>query len=181
LNFVAIEGTNAEFSYNRILLNYIRKYFATKHNIEICEIADLPAFNADLEVKEQSPVLELAGKVENADGIIIATPEYDHSIPAALKSTIEWLSYQLNSFSKKPVLIVGASYGPQGSARAQFQLRQILSSPDVTANVLPGNEFLLGNVTQQFDDRQNLKDSSVIKKLEVTINDFVEYIDSFKK
>jgi len=181
LNFVAIEGTNADFSYNRMLLHYINRHFASEHRIEVCEIADLPAFNADLDVNEQSAVLALDKKIKGADGVIIASPEYDHSIPAVLKSTIEWLSYQLNSFYKKPVLIVGASYGPQGSARAQFQLRQILSSPDVMANVLPGNEFLLGNVMQQFDDEQNLKDPTVIGNLETSFHDFVDYTTTFKK
>ncbi|AYW44905.1 NADPH-dependent FMN reductase [Tetragenococcus koreensis] len=181
MNFVAIEGTNADFSYNRFLLHYIRNHFVSKHVIEVCEIANLPVFNADLDVKKQPVVLELAKRVEKSDGVIIATPEYDHSIPAVLKSTIEWLSYQLNSFSKKPVFIIGASYGPQGSARAQLHLRQILSSPDVMANVLPGNEFLLGNVTQQFDDEQNLKDAAIIEKLEVSFNDFITYTSTFKK
>ncbi|MDN6733501.1 MAG: NAD(P)H-dependent oxidoreductase [Tetragenococcus koreensis] len=177
---MAIEGTNADFSYNRMLLHYMNKHFVPKHQIEVCEIADLPAFNADLDVNEQPAVLELDKKIKRTDGVIIASPEYDHSIPAVLKSTIEWLSYQLNSFCKKPVLIVGASYGPQGSARAQFQLRQILSSPDVMANVLPGNEFLLGNVMQQFDEGQNLKDPTVINNLETYFNYFVDYSITFK-
>lgn len=88
----AMVGTNADFSYNLILLQYIKKHFAGDADIDVCEIKDIPAFNEDLSVIDQDRVQELAHKIEASDGVIIGCPECDHSIPAVLKSTIEWLS-----------------------------------------------------------------------------------------
>ena len=81
--------------------------------------------------------LEIAAKIEEADGVIIGTPEYDHSIPAVLMSALAWLSYGIYPLLNKPIMITGASYGTLGSSRAQLQLRQILNAPEIKANVLP--------------------------------------------
>ncbi len=89
-------------------------------------------------------VLEIVAKIEEADGVIIGTPEYDHSIPAVLMSALAWLSYGIFPLLNKPVMITGASYGTLGSSRAQLQLRQILNAPEIKANVLP-DEFLLSH------------------------------------
>ncbi|WP_341730284.1 NADPH-dependent FMN reductase [Brooklawnia sp.] len=181
MKLVAIVGTNAELSYNRFLLHWMRKHFAGVAEIEVLEIAGLPAFNEDLVTSEQDDVLAFARKIEGADGVIISCPEYDHSIPAALKSVLEWLSYQLNSLKDKPVLIVGGSYGPLGSARAQLHLRQILASPEIQANVLPGKEFLLGNVQQAIDSAGELTDLSSIADLEECFAEFVRYAQALQR
>lgn len=111
-----------------------------------------------------------------ADGVIIATPEHNHTTSAALKSTIEWLSYQIHPFDGKPVMIVGASYYQQGSSREQLHLRQILDSPGVNAMVLPGNEFLLGNAKKSFDSHYHLKNEATINFLGTCLENFVKYV-----
>ena len=88
--------------------------------------------------------LEIAKKIDEADGIIIGIPEYDHSIPAVLMNALAWLSYGVFPLLNKPVMITGASYGTLGASRAQLQLRQILNAPEIKANVLP-DEFLLSH------------------------------------
>ena len=85
-------------------------------------------------------------KITRADGVIIATPEHNHTISASLKSVLEWLSFEVHPFENKPVMIVGASYYDQGTSRAQVHLRKILDAPGVNAYTLPGNEFLLGKL-----------------------------------
>lgn len=174
MKFIGIVGTNADYSTNRILLQYMQKHFGTQHAIEICEINQLPLFNENIVTPTPDSVAQLAAKIDAADGVIIATPEYDHSIPAALKSAIEWLSCKVHPLTHKPVMIVGASYGPQGTSRAQQHLRQILDSPGVGAIVLPGNEFLLGHVKEAFDGDQQLKDAQTISFLEEC---FTHYLD----
>src|SRR5699024_9584455 len=91
-------------------------------------------------------------KIEAADGVIIATPEYDHSVPAVLMNALEWLSYARHPFVGKPVMIVGASYGTLGTSRAQAHLRRILDSPELSARIMPSSEFLLGHSLQAFDE-----------------------------
>lgn len=176
LNLVALVGANSENSTNRKLLQYIAKHFASVSNIELLEIKDLPLFNKPAGKAVPEEVLKLAKKIEDADGVIIATPEYDHAIPACLQSALAWLSYGIYPLANKPVLITGASYGTLGSSRAQIQLRQILNSPDIRANAMPGSEFLLAHSLQAFDENNELYDSEVISKLEAVFDDFRLYI-----
>ena len=143
MKLVGIVGSNAEVSYNRILLKYIKKQFSHLFDLEILEIKDIPLFNQSDDQTNSAPVQKLTQKILQADGVIIATPEHNHTIPASLKSVLEWLSFKIHPLENKPVMIVGASYYDQGSSRAQLHLRQILDAPGVNAIVLPGNEFLL--------------------------------------
>lgn len=175
MKLVAIVGTNADFSYNRLLLQYMQKHFQAMADIKILEIDQLPAFSIDepLDMK----VWSFKKAIQQADGVIFSTPEYDHSIPAALKSAIEWVSYKQNVLYHKPAMIVGTSYGPQASARAQEHLRQILASPDCDAYTLSGNEVLIGNAAKVFVDG-NVTDAKVRAELESYFNNFVDFIET---
>ncbi|WP_230200267.1 NADPH-dependent FMN reductase [Bacillus niameyensis] len=176
MNLLGIVGTNSDHSTNRMLLQFIQKHFADKANIEIFEIKDLPAFNKPKDRKAPSEVQELADKIIEADGVIISTPEYNHSVPAILKSTLEWLSYTSQPLIDKPVMITGASYGKLGSSRSQAHLRQILDAPELKARIMPSSEFLLGYSLQAFDENGNLKDQSKIEELERIFNDFTHFV-----
>lgn len=172
LNFVGLIGTNSKESNNRRLLQFMQKHFADKASIELVEIDNIPLFNKPTKMKVPEVVSELAKKIEAADGVIIATPEYDHSIPAVLQNVLAWLSYGIFPMVNKPVMIVGASLGTLGSSRAQLQLRQILDAPELKAAIMPGSEFLLGRAQQAFDEKGSLKDKATIKKLDLLFDDF---------
>ncbi|MGO2852459.1 MAG: NAD(P)H-dependent oxidoreductase [Tetragenococcus koreensis] len=176
MKLVGIVGSNADFSYNRLLLQYIKKHFKTFVDIEILEIKDVPLFNQSHDQTDSAPIQKLKRKVLAADGVIIATPEHNHTIPAGLKSVLEWLSFKIQPLSNKPVMIVGASYYNQGSSRAQLHLRQILEAPGVNAIVMPGNEFLLGEVKDAFDDQNNLKDQGTVDFLQTCLEKFAKFI-----
>ncbi|EHJ56260.1 hypothetical protein HMPREF9318_01019 [Streptococcus urinalis FB127-CNA-2] len=171
MKLIGLVGTNSARSTNRKLLEYIEKHYADKADIELVEIKDLPFFNKPSEKVLPESVLELAQKIEEADGVIIGTPEYDHSIPASLMNALAWLSYGIYPLLNKPVMITGASYGTLGSSRAQLQLRQILNAPELKANVLP-DEFLLSHSLQAFDEDGNLFDLETIQKLDAIFDDF---------
>lgn len=177
MKIVGIAGSNAEFSYNHLLLNFLKKHFDSLVDIEILDIKDVPMFNQSDDQTNSEPIQYLNKKITEADGVIIATPEYNHSIPSALQSVIEWLSFKIHPLDGKPVMIVGASYGEQGSSRAQLHLRQILDAPGVNAVVMPGNEFLLGEVHKAFDESDNLKDKTTVEFLEATIKKFIRFIN----
>ena len=180
MKILALVGTNANFSYNRILFKYMKKHFRQMADIEIAEISQLPAFSVDTPLSEQTEVWKLKQRVKAADGIIFSTPEYDHGIPAALKSTVEWLSYKTDVLKHKPVMVVGVSYGRQASARSQVQMRQILVSPDCDANLLPGNEVLIGNASHSFSKDGRLINAEARDNLENCFTHFVEYIQIFE-
>lgn len=176
MKFVGLVGSNADQSYNRMLLQYIRRQFKTKFELEVLEIDDVPMFNQDKNWKESFQLRLLYNKITRADGVVIATPEHNHTITAALKSVLEWLSYDVHPFDSKPVMIVGASYYDQGTSRAQVHLRKILEAPGVNAYALPGNEFLLGKAKEAFDEAGNIINNGTVKFLEQCLDNFVKYV-----
>lgn len=176
MKLIAIVGSNSKNSTNRRLLQYIQKHFSNLASIDLVEIGDLPLFNKPANKQIPEAVRLIANQIEEADGVIIATPEYDHAIPAVLQSALAWLSYGIYPLANKPILITGASYGTLGSSRAQIQLRQILNSPDIRANAMPGSEFLLSHSLQAFDENGDMIDLDTISKLEAIFNDFRLYI-----
>lgn len=177
MKLIGIVGTNSDKSTNRKLLQFIQKHFADQAEIEICEIKGLPAFNEPKDKTAPPGIQELADKIEAADGVIISTPEYDHSIPAALKSVLEWLSYSVKPFIDKPVMITGASHGSLGSSRAQAHLRQILDAPELKARIMPSAEFLLGRSLQAFDENGDLVDPEKVTELEECFEEFVLFVE----
>ena len=181
MKFVGIVGSNAELSYNRKLLHFIKKHFEEQFELEILEIDEIPLFNPNGNWHDSFQLRLLYNKITRADGVIIATPEHNHTISAALKSTIEWLSYDVHPFEDKPVMVVGASYYDQGTSRAQIHLRKILDAPGVNAYVLPGNEFLLGKAKQAFNDKGDIVDAGTVNFLEFCMNNFIKYVEVVSK
>ncbi len=181
LKFIGLVGTNSKKSTNRQLLQYMQKHFADKAEIELIEIKDIPIFNKPADMQVPEIVKEIAAKIEAADGVIIGTPEYDHSIPAVLMSALAWLSYGIYPLLRKPVMITGASYGTLGSSRAQLQLRQILDSPELKASVMPSSEFLLSHSLQAFDKNGDLIDLETIQKLDALFDDFRLFVKITEK
>lgn len=177
MKFIGIVGTNAQESYNRLLLQFMQKHFSNKAEIEILELTNVPMFNETNDQSNSEIIQEFNRKITEADGVIIATPEHNHSIPSALKSILEWLSFNLHPFDGKPVMIVGASYDVQGSSRAQLHLRQILDAPGVNAIVMPGYEFLLGRAHQAFDEEGNIKEERTIDFLESCFWRFMRFTE----
>lgn len=141
MNLVGIVGTNSERSTNRKLLRFMAEHFAPQAAIEVLEIKDLPAFDEPENKTAPAAVTAFSKKIAAADGVIIATPEYNHTIPAPLGSALEWIAYTSRVLVNKPVMIVGCSLGALGTSRAQAHLRQILDAPELKARVMPGTEF----------------------------------------
>ncbi|HFI0450067.1 TPA: NADPH-dependent FMN reductase [Streptococcus suis] len=180
MKFLGLVGTNSARSTNRKLLQYIKQHFADKADIELVEIKDLPVFNKPANRELPESVKELVAKIESADGVIIGTPEYDHSIPAVLMNALAWVSYGVYPMLNKPVMITGASYGTLGSSRAQLQLRQILNAPELKATVLP-DEFLLSNSMKAFDTNGELIDLEISQKLDAIFDDFRLFVKMTSK
>ena len=117
-------------------------------------------YDQDLEAKFPAAAQTLKDKVEAADGLILATPEYNRSVSSALKNAIDWASrpYGMNSFAGKPVLTAGVAYGKTGTAPAQAHLRQILLYLD--AHIIGQPELYLGPSADLFDENNKLKQDS---------------------
>ncbi len=182
MKLLAIVGTNAPFSYNRFLARFIAKRYGDKADIEVKEIDEIKPFCRTEEPDEVTK--KWIEDVKAADGIILTTPEYDHSIPAALKSALEWLGSHAgpNVMKMKPAAVVGTSYGIQGASRAQEDAREILLSPDMTANVLPGNEVLIAGAANSFNkETGDLTNETYIKQLDAMMDNFINFVNQANK
>ncbi|MDF7639740.1 NAD(P)H-dependent oxidoreductase [Lactobacillus sp. ESL0791] len=182
MKLLVIVGTNASFSYNRFLAQFVAKHYGDKADIEVKEVDGLTPF-CRTQMADDS-IKAWIEDIKSADGIIITTPEYNHTIPAALKSSLEWLGSHAgpNVMKMKPVAVLGASYGVQGTSRAQEDIREILLSPDMSANVLPGNEVLIGNAASKFDkDSGELTDETAVGQIDGMMNNFIKFVEQAYK
>jgi chromate reductase len=127
--------------------------------IELIDIGELPFYNADVEAQGDPPaVAAYKASLGDADGLIIATPEYNDGIPGVLTNAIDWGSRLPGRapLSGKPVALMGASPSRIGTARAQLHLRQLLSH--VHARTLPPPELLVASAHERFDKSLRLAD-----------------------
>jgi chromate reductase len=160
MNILAISGSLRKDSFNTAVLRALAPLAPEGMQIEIADISGLPLYNQDDEGAFPVLAQALKDKVEAVDGIIIATPEYNRSIPGVLKNAIDWASrpYGKNSFAGKPVLMMGVSVGKLGTAVAQSHLKQVMVYLD--ANVIGQPELYLGPGSELFDAEGNLTQSS---------------------
>jgi len=158
MNIIAISGSLRNGSYNTMLVKALAKLAPEGMQIEIAEIGNLPIYNQDDEASFPAAAQALKDKIEKSDGVIIVTPEYNRSVPGALKNVIDWASrpWGKNSFAGKPVLIAGVSVGKVGTAVAQSHLRQIMLYLD--ADVIGQPELYLTN--EIFDEGGNITNDS---------------------
>ncbi len=175
MKIVALVGSTRKQSFNKQIANFFSERYKEFLEIDIPEIADLPYFDQDVEEEPPEVVKAFKKKVAEAQGVLIVTPEYNHSVPGMLKNSLDWLSRVDKVMNDKPVLIIGASTGLLGTVRCQIHLRQILASPGLAAKVLPGNEVFIGNVQTKLDENGNVTDSSTIDFLDMVVNNYIQF------
>jgi chromate reductase, NAD(P)H dehydrogenase (quinone) len=158
LGIVAVAGSLRAASYNRGLLRAAAELAPADAAVEILDLAALPLYNQDLESTGlPAAALNLRERVGKADALLIATPEYNHTIPGVMGNTIDWLSRRLptSPLRDKPIAIMGAARGG-GSVRAQAALRVPLTH--ARAVVLDGPVVALYNVDQLASETGDLSD-----------------------
>jgi chromate reductase len=130
MKILGISGSLRRGSHNTALLRAAASALPSGVELEVYDgLADLPHYDADLDV-DPAPeaVARLREAIEEADGVLIATPEFNGSIPGALKNALDWASrpFPDNSLKGKPVAVAGASTGLFGAAWAQAEVRKVL-------------------------------------------------------
>lgn len=128
-----IVGSLRRDSLNRKLAGALVKLAPPEFQFRQTQIGDLPLYNADDEAAPAAPVLRLKDEIRAAQGLLFVTPEYNRSVPGALKNAIDHGSRPRgqNSWAGKPAGILGVSTGAPGTAMAQQHLRNILAYLDV--------------------------------------------------
>jgi len=131
MRLLGISGSLRRGSYNAALLGAAAAECPGHIEFVVLKsLADLPAYDEDIDtVTPPPPVAALRAEIERADAVLIATPEYNASIPGALKNALDWASrpYATNVLRKKRVAVIGASTGLFGALVAQAELRKVLN------------------------------------------------------
>lgn len=159
LVILGIAGSLRRASYNRGLIRAAVEVAPAGIEVVHHEIGDVPLYNGDVEVQgDPEAVRRLKAAIAGADGLLLATPEYNHCIPGVLKNAIDWASRPARQsvLSGKPVAVMGASTGRGGTARAQAHLRDGLTYTN--GYVLPLPEVLVPLVGEKADGEGNLVD-----------------------
>jgi chromate reductase len=158
VNLLGFAGSLRRGSYNRSLLRAASELLPQGAGLEIYDLEGIPVYNQDLESPLPEKVKEFKGKIRAADGLLIVTPEYNHSVPGMLKNAIDWASrpHADNSFDGKPVALMSASTGMLGGVRAQCHLCQTFAY----LNMIPVRkpEVIVTFAAQKFDDAGRLLD-----------------------
>jgi len=148
--------------------------------LEIFDLEGIPVFNQDMENHPAEKVKEFKAKIRAADAILIATPEYNYSIPGVLKNAIDCASrpYGDNVFEHKPVAIMGASGGMIGTARAQYHLRQCFVFLNCFALNQP--EVMVSFATEKIDKNGKVTDQKTRELIKEMLEHLVEWTRRLK-
>ena len=176
-NVVGFAGSLRRASYNRALLRAATELAPPTLHIVIHELDEIPLYNGDIEAAGVPPsVAHLRDAIRQADGLLIATPEYNHGVPGVLKNTIDWLSRppHESALNGKVAAVMGASPGITGTARGQSQLRQAFVFTNTYALLQP--EILVGRAHEKFDADGRLVDQATRNFLATFLERFTELI-----
>jgi len=181
VTILGFAGSLRKDSYNKALLRAALELVPEGVKLEIFDLEGIPPFNQDLENQMPEKVKRFKAKIRAIDALLIATPEYNYSIPGVLKNAIDWASRPPgdNSFEGKPVAIMSASPGTLGGARAQYHLRQVLVSLNMYAINRP--EVIVASADEKIDEEGNLKDEKTRKRIKQLLENLIDWTKRFKK
>jgi chromate reductase len=176
MRILGISGSLRRGSHNRRLLRAAGH--ALPPGVDLVEwegLAGLPAFDEDLESTPPPPVQDLLHQIEEADAILIATPEYNASLPGSLKNALDWASrpFPDNVLRDKPAVVVGASTGLFGAVWAQAEVRKVLKTSG--AHVLE-SELPVGMADNAFAEDGSLIDPDLSARLSDLVSDLVREV-----
>jgi chromate reductase, NAD(P)H dehydrogenase (quinone) len=179
LNLATISGSLRKGSYNSALLRALPTLAPSSMTLTQAPPYDgFPLYNADLQAASGFPaeVIAFADAIRRADGVIIVSPEYNYSIPGALKNALDWVSrLEHQPFKEKPVAIQSATGGPLGGARMQYHLRASM----IFLNAFTFNtpEIFVGSAQTKFDEKLELKDETTRKFVAQQLEGFAKFIE----
>jgi NAD(P)H-dependent FMN reductase len=180
MKLVGISGSLRKDSYNTALLRAAADLMPEGTSLAVETIHGIPLYDADAEAADGIParVEELKESIIGAEGVILATPEYNNSMPGVLKNAVDWLSRppadSPKVFANRPFAVIGASPGGFGTVLAQSAWLPVLR----TLGVRPwfGAKMMLSQAGKAFDDSGQLADENARKRLQKYLAGFVEFI-----
>lgn len=163
LHIAAICGSLRRESFNAALLNTALQLLPEGTSMEILPIIDIPFYNQDADTpaapKRPEPVIVFRDQIAKADGLLIASPEYNYSIPGVLKNAIDWASRGKDSpLLKKPVALIGATDSLWGTVRMQLAFQPIFLTMEMQAVLKP--EVLVAGVAKKIGPDGTITDEA---------------------
>jgi chromate reductase len=179
MQILGICGSLRKASLNMVALRECANLMPQGMSLRITRIDDIPMFNQDVfDAGIPEPAKRLRAEIAAADGVLIASPEYNFSLTAALKNAIDWASRPPNqSWQDKPVAVFSVTPGPLGGARVQYDLRRILGQ--LWAHVLPRPEVFIGASASKFADGK-LTDETTRKFLTDLLAGFSPWVERMR-
>lgn len=181
IKVLGICGSLRRGSYNRMLLEAAVECAPPDMTIESYGgLGDIPPYNEDVrEAGEPAAVADFKRRIADADGLLIASPEYNYSVPGVLKNAIDWVSRPPaeSPLMNKPAAIIGASTGNFGTARGQLALRQVFVFTGTQAMLKP--ELLVFQAQKRFDESGRLTDDVTRKLLTEFMAAFEGWVRQF--
>lgn len=176
INIIVLSGSLRKASYTTKLAHAFIKAAPAGVNIELVDISQLPLINEDLEIDLPESVRTLKEKVQKADAILLATPEYNRSYSPVLKNALDWVSRPSgqNSWDGKPAAIVGCTPFTLGAFGAVHHLRQVLTYLNMPTLQQP--EFYLQLAADKMNDQGEIIDQSTHNHIEDFLKAFVAWI-----
>jgi chromate reductase, NAD(P)H dehydrogenase (quinone) len=147
---VGISGSLRKASFSTLLLKILAEKAVPAIDLQVVTLEDIPLYNEDLDRNPEIPAVAAFKKIiAESDGVLIATPEYNHGVPGVLKNALDWASRPVfeSCFKNKPVSIISSSKAFTGGVRAQYQLREALIS--MRAHLVMGPEVVVGGVNSK--------------------------------
>ncbi len=171
MKILAIAGSLRRESYNRALLLAAAELLPAWVDFELYEdLRAVPPYDQDDDL-EPAPlaVARLRAKIAGADALLVATPEYNSSIPGQLKNALDWASRPLATsvLRNKPVAVIGASTGAFGAVWAQAELRKVLAA---TGTRVLDAELAAGHAAERFDEHGRLDDEDLREQLREVVD-----------
>jgi len=182
LQVLAFAGSLRRNSYNRWLLDTAANLAPPGIALTVHDtIGDVPLFDEDMEAASAAGpvgVKRLRAAIAAADGVLIATPEYNQSLPGVLKNTLDWLSRDdvehRDVLSAKPVAVIGATPGKWGTRLAQSQLRHALAA--MGARTMASPQLYVAEVASSYDIASGTFDAEIQKRLQAFLEGFQAWI-----
>lgn len=182
MNIVTICGSLRKGSYNRMVMNVLPSVAPAGMKLkELGGIDKFPLYNADLHADGKFPevVTNFADQIRAADAVIVNSPEYNYTIPGALKNAIDWVSRLKDQpFKDKAVAIQSASQGPLGGARMQYHMRQMFVF--LGSFVFNTPEIFVGTAQNRFNDKGELTDAATKEFLGKQLEGFAKFVERVK-
>jgi len=181
ITILGFAGSLRKNSFDKSILSAALEMVPEDATLEVFDLEGMPLFNPDLEKRPPEKVKVFKAKIRAADAILVATPESTYTMPGVLQNAIDWASRpsRENVFHGKPVAVMGASPGVTGTARAQYHLRQIFAS--LNMSVLETPEVMVPFADEKVDREGRLIDRETRENIKELLESLVSWTRKIKK